>query len=128
MGKTGKLRYPFSFGILEIVYKPTLKSNFQYKRVPLEIGVAGKHLPGSSVSGAGAELGIDGGVLNVLVAQPVLGKVNVFTGVQDVGAYGMFEGVELLLLFGMPAAVPYFFIINNKVRRSMGSNRLDMKR
>ena len=30
--------------------------------------------------GGGAEPGIDGGVLNILVAQPVLGKVYVFTG------------------------------------------------
>ena len=51
--------------------------------------IAGKHFPGSGVSGAGAELGIDDGVLDILVAQPVFGEVNVFTGVQNVGADGM---------------------------------------
>jgi hypothetical protein len=36
-----------------------------------------KHPPGSGLAGAGAELGIDGGVLNILVPEPVFGKVNV---------------------------------------------------
>ena len=50
--------------------------------------LAGEHLPGSGVSGAGAEPGVDGRVPDVLVAQPVLGEVDVSTGVQDVRADG----------------------------------------
>ncbi len=45
--------------------------------------IAREHFSGSGVSGAGAELGINDGVLDILVAQPVLGEVNVFTG--DIG-------------------------------------------
>ena len=32
--------------------------------------IAGKHLPGPRVSGAAAELGIDGGLLDILVMNP----------------------------------------------------------
>ncbi len=34
------------------------------------------------------------------MAQPVLGEVDVFTGVQDVGTYGVFQGVKVLLPAG----------------------------
>ncbi len=53
--------------------------------------LAGEPLPGSGVPGAGAEPGVDGRVLNVLVAQPVLREVDVPTGVQDVRADGVFS-------------------------------------
>ena len=43
--------------------------------------LAGEHRPGSGVSGAGAEPGVDERVLDVLVAQPVLGEVDVSTGI-----------------------------------------------
>ncbi len=58
--------------------------------------ITGKHFPCSGVSGSGAELGIDGGVLDILVAEPVFGKVDVFTGIEDVGSDGVLEGAELL--------------------------------
>ena len=35
-----------------------------------------KHFSGPGVSGVGVELGVYGGVLDILVAQPVFGKVN----------------------------------------------------
>ncbi len=60
--------------------------------------IAGKHLSSSGVSGGGAELRVYGSVLNVLVAQPVFGKVDVFAGVEYVGSDGMFEGMKLLPL------------------------------
>ncbi len=60
----------------------------------LHHSVAGKHLPGSSIAGAGAEFGIDDGVLDILMPEPNFGKVDIFTGVQDVGADGMFEGIR----------------------------------
>ena len=62
--------------------------------------ITGKHFPSSGVSGTGAELGIDSSVLDILMAQPVLGEVNVFAGVQYVSADRVLEGVELLLLRG----------------------------
>ena len=45
-----------------------------------------RQLTGSGVSDADAELGIDSRFLDILVAQRVFGKVDVFTGVEDVGA------------------------------------------
>ena len=46
------------------------------------------------------EVDVFTGVQDVLMAQPVLGEVDVFTGVQDVGTYGVFQGVKVLLPAG----------------------------
>ena len=44
-----------------------------------------KHLSGAGVAGCSAELRIYGSVLNILVAQPVFGKVDILAGVEDMG-------------------------------------------
>jgi hypothetical protein len=57
-----------------------------------------EHLASPRVAGAGREPGVDHGVLDVLVAQPVPAKGGVFTGIQDMGGDGVLQGVELALV------------------------------
>ncbi len=58
-------------------------SEAQEKRlgIGLDYPIAGKHFSGSGVSGAGAELGVNGGVLDILMPEAVFGKVDVFARV-----------------------------------------------
>jgi hypothetical protein len=60
--------------------------------------MAGKHLACPSVTSAGAEAGIDHGVLDVLVPQPIPAKGYILAGVQDVGGDGVLQGMELPLV------------------------------
>lgn len=60
--------------------------------------MAGKELAGLLVAGGGGEAGIDRGVLDVGMAQPVFDKGKVGAGVQEVGGDRVFKGMEFVLL------------------------------
>ena len=66
------------------------------------------------------QLGVLGGVLHVLVADPVLHKLEFAAGVKEVGGDGVLEMVQLALLRRQARLC--------NVRRSMGSPRLEMNR
>jgi hypothetical protein len=60
--------------------------------------MAGKHLACPSISCTGAETGVDHGVLDVLVPQPIPAKGHILAGIQDVGGDRVLEGMELSLV------------------------------
>ena len=68
--------------------------------------IAGKHFPGPGATGASAELRIYGSVLNIFVAQPVFGKVDVLAGVKDAGAAGIATFVHCHLFRLLAARTP----------------------
>src|SRR5689334_371383 len=59
-----------------------------------------KHLPGLVGSGGRREVGVDDGVLNVRVPEPVLHETELRTGVEQVRSDRMFERMEVALFSG----------------------------
>jgi hypothetical protein len=60
--------------------------------------VVRKELPGLLITPRVGQLGVLGGVLNILVPHPILHKLEFAAGVEEVSGDGMFETMELPLL------------------------------